>query len=82
MTVAELIERLQKFSPAMRVVTPGFDESNYDDLDTVELIDLVFCDDAVSGHCGRHLEVGSSYARLLTDEPDEPQPQKAVLVNF
>lgn len=54
MTVAELIQRLQAFPPDMRVVTPGFDESNYDDIDLPAPVRIVFNDASEGGHCGRH----------------------------
>ena len=50
MTVAELIKRLEVFEPDTRVVTPGFDESNYADVETVELIVVQFRDDLEVGH--------------------------------
>ena len=37
MTVSELIERLKAFDPATKVVTNGFDESGYDDIDAVHI---------------------------------------------
>ena len=68
MTVAELIKKLEAFEPDTRVVTPGFDESNYDDVETVEVIVVQFQNDLEVSHCGRHV-------RAAYGEP-------AILINF
>jgi hypothetical protein len=68
MTVRELKQKLGQFDDGLRVVTPGFDESCYDDIDTVELINLVFHDEAPIGHRGRH--------------EANPDGEPAVLINF
>ena len=44
MKVKELIDKLNAFHPDLRVVTPGFDESNYEDVERVEFINIIFYD--------------------------------------
>ena len=56
MTAKELIQHLNRFDPNLRVVTPGFDESNLEDIDTVELITVAFHDEKQKFHGGRHVE--------------------------
>ena len=56
MTVRELIDNLNGFDQNLRVVTPGFDESNLEDVDTVQLIRVVFHDEKQKFHGGRHKE--------------------------
>lgn len=56
MTIKELIQHLSRFDPNLRVVAPGFDESNLEDLETVELIRVVFHDEKQKFHGGRHRE--------------------------
>ena len=68
MTVAELIAKLQAFPPDCRVVTPGFDESDLDDVETVEEIRVRFHDDKTCGHVGRHVR--------------DDDYERAVLINF
>lgn len=68
MTVAELVARLQAFPADAAVVTPGFDESCYDDVATVEEV-RIRRDVRKQGHCGCHDEGG-------------PGDELAVLVNF
>ena len=59
MTVSELIEKLKAFPQNARVVTPGFDESNYDDISDPYEITLAI--NANSGnHCGEHEEIRNS----------------------
>jgi len=36
----------------------GFDECGYDDVDTVEQIEIVIQDDQQQGHSGQHKDVG------------------------
>jgi hypothetical protein len=52
----------------MRVLTPGFDEANYDDVATVELVTVRFHDDEPQAHWGRHRE--------------DPNGETAVMINF
>ena len=54
MTVGELIDKLNECDYKARVVTPGFDESGLDDVETVEVIRVRFHDDRIDGHVGRH----------------------------
>jgi hypothetical protein len=70
MTVGELIRRLQAFDHGLRVVTRGFDESNLEDVETVEPVRVVFHDEkpARDSIVGRHREA--------------PQGQPAVFINF
>jgi len=56
MIVAELIEQLKQVDPALRVVTPGFDESDLDDIGSIALIKVAFHDEIPQSHCGRHVE--------------------------
>ena len=56
MTVDELIKKLQEFDPNLRVVTPGFDESNLEDIETVQLVRVAFHDEQEKFHGGRHKE--------------------------
>lgn len=56
-TVKELIERLQTFDQNLRVVTPGFDESEFEDISRIELVKVIFHDNEEIGHCGRHKEI-------------------------
>lgn len=41
MTVADLIARLQQFDPALPVVVSGFDESGFDNLETIKVVEIV-----------------------------------------
>ena len=54
MRVKDLIEKLNAFDPNLRVVTPGFDESDLEDVETVELVRVVFHDERAKFHGGRH----------------------------
>ena len=56
MTIKELIQNLNRFDPNLRVVTPGFDESNLEDIDTVGLVRVAFHDEKQKFHGGRHVE--------------------------
>jgi hypothetical protein len=56
MKIKELIQHLSHFDPNLRVVAPGFDESNLEDIDAVELIRVVFYDEKRKFHGGRHKE--------------------------
>jgi len=72
MIVADLIKKLQAFDPSMRVVTPGFDESGVDDLETCELCRVLFSGPCPtpSGHHGAH------------DFAKEGEGDAAVLLSF
>lgn len=54
MRIKALIEKLNAFDPNLRVVTPGFDESDFEDVETVELVRVVFYDKKKKFHGGRH----------------------------
>ena len=56
MTVNELIEKLKTFNQDLRVVTPGFDEFDLEDVETVQLVNVVFHDEKERFHGGRHKE--------------------------
>lgn len=59
MTVEQLIRKLATFPSHLRVVTPGFDESNLDDVETVELTKVRFTKPLGTpnhSHCGAHPE--------------------------
>lgn len=56
MNVKELIESLKAFDPDLRVVTPGFDESDLEDVETVQLVNVIFQDEKEKFHGGRHKE--------------------------
>ena len=49
MIVSELIEQLKQVDPRSRVVTPGFDEIDFEDIAAIELIEIVFHDDRKTG---------------------------------
>ncbi|HDY86972.1 MAG TPA: hypothetical protein ENH82_02520 [bacterium] len=67
MKVKELIDKLNAFHPDLRVVTPGFDESNYEDVERVEFINIIFYDKVKKFHGGRH---GKSPEGILAVEID------------
>lgn len=52
MTVADLIARLQQFDPALPVVVSGFDESGFDYLETLKVVEIVRIAEARS-HSGQ-----------------------------
>ena len=54
MKVRELIEKLKEFDFDTRVVTPGFDESGYDDVAVVKSIKIEFHDEREMSFGGRH----------------------------
>lgn len=56
MILKELIERLKVFDQNLRVVTPGFDEFDLEDVETVQLVNVVFHDEKERFHGGRHKE--------------------------
>jgi len=74
-TAAELIAKLQQYPPDTPVVTPGFDESDYDYVEEVRPITVA----ALSG--------GATFSGSLVsteDKTDRPlgEPFDAVLINF
>ena len=54
MKVKDLIIELGKYDSNLRVVTAGFDETGYEDIDRVELIKVKFNDNREKFHGGRH----------------------------
>lgn len=56
MKVNERVRRLSSFDPSLRVVTPGFDESDLEDIETIETLRVVFYDEKQRAHGGRHKE--------------------------
>lgn len=56
MTVSDLIQKLQAFDGGLRVVTRGFDESGFEDIETVRDISIEFHDENAQFHGGRHKE--------------------------
>ncbi len=40
MTVEQLIKKLKNFDKDLLVVTPGFDECGYDEVETVEIVEI------------------------------------------
>ncbi|NQU65475.1 MAG: hypothetical protein HQ517_14495 [SAR324 cluster bacterium] len=67
MTIKELIQNLSRFDPNLRVVAPGFDENNLEDIDTVELIRVVFHDEKQKFHGGRHKEAEDGVQAMKID---------------
>jgi hypothetical protein len=68
MTVEKLIRALSAFDKRLRVVTPGFDESNLEDVERVTQVRVRFHDEKSPSHSGRHVE--------------DPKGNPAVLINF
>ena len=56
MILKELIEKLKAFDQNLRVVTPGFDECDLENVETVQLVNVVFHDEKEKFHGGRHKE--------------------------
>ena len=74
MIISELISRLQTLLHVhgdIRCVTPGFDESEFDDIETVDIVWVHPCVRA-AGHRGQHDEVDASAEGA----------EKAVEINF
>jgi hypothetical protein len=57
MILKELIEKLKAFDQNLRVVTPGFDECDLENVETVQLVNVVFHDEKEKFHGGRHKEL-------------------------
>lgn len=53
-TVNELIQKLESFDGELRVVTRGFDESDFEDIEKACPIKMQFDDAAPKFHGGRH----------------------------
>lgn len=56
MKVRELIRELGRLDPELRVVTPGFDETDLEDVETVRHVNVEFHDEQKKFHGGRHKE--------------------------
>ena len=67
MIIKELIEKLKTFDQNLRVVTPGFDESDLEDVETVQLVSVVFHDEKEKFHGGRHKESEDSVNAVKID---------------
>ncbi|MCZ6679096.1 MAG: hypothetical protein O7E52_17825 [Candidatus Poribacteria bacterium] len=67
MRVKDLIEKLNAFDPTLRVVTPGFDEFDFEDVQTVELVKVVFHDEKKRFHGGRHKESAHGIEAVKVD---------------
>ncbi len=67
MIVNELIEKLMTFDQDLRVVTPGFDECDLEDVETFQLINVIFHDDKEKFHGGRHKESEEGVPALKID---------------
>ncbi len=67
MRVRDLIEKLNGFDPNLRVVTPGFDECDLEDVETVELVRVVFHDEKKRFHGGRHKESADGIEAIKID---------------
>ena len=67
MTVKDLIEKLKIFDQNLRVVTPGFDESDLEDVETIQLVSVVFHDEKEKFHGGRHKESESGAHAVKID---------------
>ncbi len=74
MKTDEVISRLQAIVRErgnLRCVTPGFDESAFDDIDTVKIV-RIWANVRPGGHCGQHDEMPS----------DDETAEAAVCINF
>lgn len=74
MKISVLIEKLSLLQAEhgdLRCVTPGFDESGQDDIDTVDIV-WIIPNVRSGGHSGPHDEVKQGIAKA----------EKAVIVNF
>lgn len=74
MKVSELIAKLEALMREhgdLRVVTPGFDESGFADIDVVEITHIQ-ADARQFGHWGEHIDAN----------PDDPNAERCVNVNF
>lgn len=68
MTVGEMIQRLQGLPSDMQLVTPGFDESGYSDVQTIEFVSILRAAGS-GGHIGEHKEapLGACYAEMCVN---------------
>ncbi len=56
LVVPQLLNVTKTFDQSLRVVTPGFDEFDLEDLETAQLVSVVFHDEKEKFHGGRHKE--------------------------
>lgn len=78
MTVDELILHLQRLGmPQARVVVPGFDEYQLDDVKTICRVEVVFHDSPRVGNLGPH-----EYYDDAKRKAHDVRAQTAVLLNF
>jgi len=56
LVVPQLLNVTKRFDQSLRVVTPGFDEFDLEDLETVQLVSVVFHDEKEKFHGDRHKE--------------------------
>lgn len=78
MTVAELIAKLSVFPADMLVVVSGFDESGFDNVDTIEKVRIF--DTTISGHHSGQYEEDSEYGRRAY--PNRGDGFEALHINF
>lgn len=65
MRISEMIEKLTELQNQygdLRCVTPGFDETDIDDVEFVDIVDVVFRGEEKGsrrgfGHSGRHIQI-------------------------
>lgn len=67
MLVKDLIQKLKTFDQNLRVVTPGFDETDIEDVETLQLVNVVFHDEREKFHGGRHKESETGIPALKID---------------
>lgn len=75
-TVAELIAHLQRLPPEMPVVTPGFDESGFEDVSVTQGARLQGLA-KITSYSGQYVEADSYGPDYYSGEPFE-----AVVINF
>jgi hypothetical protein len=59
-TVNELTQKLQTFAGDLRVVTRGFDESGFEDVEAVRSVRIKFHDELAKFHGGRHKQAAEN----------------------
>lgn len=75
MTIADLIAKLQALlDHSLRVVTPGFDEAGYDDMERLDVVRIVL-NAAPGGHGPQHEEFDA-------DEHDASHATDALSINW
>jgi hypothetical protein len=72
MKVRDLIEKLKTFDPETLVVTSGMDQTDYEELRKIELIEIV-----------KNPEGSTSFGDYGDPDSERPEPSiKAVLVDY